>query len=144
MSRNIEFAKLREKFYIVLLKLVAVCDTHKLRLIIENPWNTSRETYLQTNFMKPTFVDRNRAKRGDYYVKPTAYWFIGCEITFGQSYKINENPKIVYKQHGNIQKTGICDEQRSMISPDYARNFICDFILGKPQKFTQLSIFDNI
>jgi hypothetical protein len=23
--------------------------------------------------------------------------------------------------------------ERSMISPDYARNFICDFILGKEQ-----------
>ena len=39
------------------------------------------------------------------------------------------------------QQTGLCDEERSMISPDYARNFICDKILGKPQKFTQLSIF---
>lgn len=29
-----------------------------------------------------------------------------------------------------------------MISPDYARNFICDFILGKEQVGTQLSMFD--
>ena len=29
--------------------------------------------------------------------------------------------------------TGLCDEDRSMISPDYARNFICDFILGREQ-----------
>lgn len=36
---------------------------------------------------------------------------------------------------------GICDEDRSMISPDYARNFICDFILGKEQKHTQLTMF---
>lgn len=38
---------------------------------------------------------------------------------------------------------GICDEDRSMISPDYARNFICDFILGKAQKYTQLDLFEN-
>jgi hypothetical protein len=38
---------------------------------------------------------------------------------------------------------GICDEDRSMISPDYARNFICDFILGKAQKNTQLDLFEN-
>jgi hypothetical protein len=31
-------------------------------------------------------------------------------------------------------KAGMCSEERSMISPDYARNFICDFILGKQQK----------
>ena len=30
-----------------------------------------------------------------------------------------------------------------MISPDYARNFICDFILGKEQKATQLNLFGN-
>jgi hypothetical protein len=35
-------------------------------------------------------------------------------------------------------KAGICSEERSMISPDYARNFICDFILGKVQKQEQL------
>ena len=34
-----------------------------------------------------------------------------------------------------------CSEERSMISPDYARNFICDFILGKEQIGTQLNLF---
>lgn len=39
------------------------------------------------------------------------------------------------------KKAGICSEERSMISPDYARNFICDFILGKVLKHTQLDLF---
>ena len=34
---------------------------------------------------------------------------------------------------------GLCSEERSMIAPEYARNFICDFILGKPQKNSQLA-----
>lgn len=38
-------------------------------------------------------------------------------------------------------QAGICSEDRSMISPDYARNFICDFILGKEQLGSQLSLF---
>ena len=38
-------------------------------------------------------------------------------------------------------QAGLCDEERSMISPDYARNFICDFILGKKQDHTQLTLF---
>ena len=38
-------------------------------------------------------------------------------------------------------KAGMCSEERSMISPDYARNFICDFILGKEQLGTQLNLF---
>jgi hypothetical protein len=39
------------------------------------------------------------------------------------------------------KKAGVCSEERSMISPDYARNFICDFIIGKEQVGTQLSMF---
>ena len=38
-------------------------------------------------------------------------------------------------------KAGMCSEERSMISPDYARNFICDFIIGKEQVGTQLNLF---
>lgn len=36
---------------------------------------------------------------------------------------------------------GLCSEERSMISPDYARNWICDFILGKQQNFGQQNLF---
>ncbi len=39
-------------------------------------------------------------------------------------------------------KAGLCSEERSMISPDYARNWICDFILGKEQTITQKTLFD--
>ena len=39
------------------------------------------------------------------------------------------------------KRKGLCSEERSMISPDYARNFICDFILGKEQKNSQLTLF---
>ena len=38
-----------------------------------------------------------------------------------------------------VQESG---EERSMISPDYARNFICDFVIGKEQPESQLSLFD--
>jgi hypothetical protein len=39
-------------------------------------------------------------------------------------------------------KAGLCSEERSMISPDYARNFICDFILGKKQGCSQMTLDD--
>ena len=31
------------------------------------------------------------------------------------------------------EQSGLCSEERSMISPDYARNWICDFVIGKDQ-----------
>lgn len=142
MDKNIEFAREREKFYELLLMLVSICAHRGLRLIIENPWNDSGETYLQRNFIKPTIIDKDRTLRGDVFVKPTAYWFVNCENTIGYSYQKDKEVKIVYKTKDDHKvETGTCSEARSMIHPDYARNFICDFILGKVQTFTQQTLF---
>ena len=143
MDWNITESETRQHYFQKLMKLVAIVSKRDLRMIIENPWNTSRGTYLQTNFIKPTIIDSNRAVRGDYYVKPTAYWFINCTNTYGFSEQRNTKPKIVYKEGNKKQTRGVCDQERSMISPDYARNFICDFIIGKEQLGTQLSLFNN-
>lgn len=142
MDKIIEFAREREKFYELLLMLVSICAHRGLRLIIENPWNDSGETYLQRNFIKPTIIDKDRTLRGDVFVKPTAYWFVNCENTVGYSYQKDQEVKIVYKAKDDHKvETGTCSEARSMIHPDYARNFICDFILGKKQTFTQPTLF---
>lgn len=140
----------RHKFYTLLLKLVYVVTDRDLRMIFENPY--SMQHYLkQGNFVKPpTFVDNDRSKRGDYFRKPTAYWYFGCEPTYGRSIQQTPPEKIKNviggKELGGSAKgssvAGICSEERSLISPDYARNFICDFILGKEQRHTERSLFD--
>lgn len=81
--------------------------------------------------------------RGDYFMKPTAYWYFNCEPTFGETIQMDK-PKRKIRETKSSSAAGLCSEDRSMISPDYARNFICDKIIGKPQKFTQLTIFDNL
>lgn len=132
----------REKFFALAVKMFGIVKERGLRMVMENPW--SEQTFLKQNFpLKPSIIDNNRTLRGDYYVKPTAYWFVGCEPTFGETFQPRQKGKNICQIEPNRQP-GLCNEERSMISPDYARNFICDFILGKPQKFTQLSIFDNI
>ena len=136
------FAQERELYYERLLMFVSICSHRELRLVIENPWNTSRNTYLQVNFIAPTIIDRNRTLRGDYFVKPTAYWFVNCENTIGYSMQKDKEVKIVYKTKDTRKiETGCCSEVRSMISPDYARNFICDFIIGKRQQHTLTTLF---
>ena len=86
-------------------------------------------------------VDNNRRLRGDYFAKPTAYWFINCEPTMGfTEQRVTERKNVMSCKKG--VRPGICSEERSMISPDYARNFICDFILGKEQIGTQMSLFE--
>lgn len=142
MHRAIIESEVRNYFFHRLLKLCAIADARQLRLIIENPWNTSRSTFLQRNFIAPTIIDRDRSKRGDEYVKPTAYWFINCENTIGYSFQQDKKIKVVYKERDTHKvEVGQCSEVRSMIHPDYARNFICDFIIGKPQRHTLTTLF---
>ena len=129
----------RQQFLELLIKLMGVCELGGLRLIVENPW--AMQTYLKNGFIKaPAFVDKNRTLRGDYFMKPTAYWYINCEPTHGMT--IQRDKKVVRVRDARpAPRAGICSEERSMISPDYARNFICDFILGKRQEIGQLTIF---
>lgn len=138
-QKILERANNRVYFYKLLVKMFCVAKERGLQMIVENPW--SEQTYLKANFiMPPTIVDMNRMQRGDYYVKPTAYWFVNCKPTNGLTIQNDKVKKTIMSSKG-ASKAGLCSEERSLISPDYARNFICDFILGKEQKHTQLCLF---
>ena len=133
-------AKDREYFYSLAVKMLCVAEERGLRLIMENPW--SEQTYLKANFIAaPTIVDMNRMTRGDYFVKPTAYWFINCEPTHGKTEQKDKQKKTIMSARG-ASRAGLCSEERSMISPDYARNFICDFVIGKAQQDIYPSLFE--
>lgn len=139
-KKIIQRAENRHHFYNLLLKFVYVVTEKNLRMIFENPW--SMQHYLkQGNFVKnPDIVDNNRMLRGDVFKKPTAYWFFNCEPTEGFTYQYDKEQKIINKCKRSPE-AGLCSEERSMIHPDYARNWICDFILGKKQEIGQLSLF---
>ena len=139
IEKAIERLQDRTHFHIILYKLLHVAYKKNLRLIIENPATMPHYLIGTQNFPKPTFIDNNRMERGDYFKKPTAYWFINCERTFGKTIQNDKKQKIINKCRQG-KKAGICSEERSMISPDYARNFICDFILGKKQDIGQLQL----
>ena len=127
-DKIIEREQNRTKFYTLLLKFVRVVMAKKIRMILENPY--SMQNFLkQGNFVKnPDVIDNNRMMRGDYFVKPTAYWYFNCEPTYGRSYQndkeqkaviVSLNPKV--KAAKGSKQAGLCSEERSMISPDYAR-----------------------
>ena len=126
----LERNKARNKMYELAIKFFAICETRRLRLIVENPHSPFH--YLTNNFpWKAAIVDKNRRRRGDYFRKPTQYFYVNCEPTVGYSYEAPTETKNVKKLTGH--KGSMCDEERSLIAPAYARNFICDFILGKQQ-----------
>lgn len=133
IEKRIEYAldrlNKRTLFHSLLYKLLSICSQRKIRLIIENPATTPNYLISGQNFPPPTFIDKNRLLRGDYFKKPTAYWYFNCEPTYGESYQNDKKQKLINKTKP-APKAGLCSEARSMISSDYARNFICDFILG--------------
>ena len=136
----IERIENRTKYHIRLYMLLHIAEKRNLRLIIENPGTAPSYIIGHQNFIQPTFIDRNRMLRGDYFVKPTAYWFINITPT-NQITEQNDKEKRLIKScesKNRDKKGGI---ERSLISPDYARNFICDFILGRVQVHTQLNLF---
>ena len=129
----------REHYYKLLIKLFAVVEMKGQRMIVENPW--AMQHYLKANFIvPPTLIDNDRSLRGDNFKKPTAYWFWHCHPTSGYSLQKNKNiKKIINCKHD--KGGGICSEERSTINPNYARNFICDFIIGKEQNNTEKTLF---
>lgn len=130
-DKILERSSNREKYFRLAVIMFSVAEMKNLRLIMENPF--SEQTFLKANFIfAPQLVDMDRSKRGDYFKKPTAYWFINCEPTHGSTIQHIHKPKRILDMRSSKQ-AGVCSEERSMISSDYARNFICDFILGKEQ-----------
>ena len=128
----IDRANKRSHFHAIIMKLFAICLERDLRLIIENPY---KDSYLIKNIpYTPAVIDLNRRMRGDEYPKPTMYYFINCEPTRLQSIQLDKRKKLIQHHYG----TGL---QRSLITSDYARNFICDFILGRQQSITQPTLF---
>lgn len=133
-------AQLRNDYYIMLLKLFAVCEVRGLRLIVENPYNAHH--YLRFNFpYKPAVIDMNRRTRGDFVKKPTQYFFVNCEPTRKTSVQLDKVQQFT-RSRKSSPSAGTCSADRSLISPDYAHNFICDFILGIDSGKTQPTLFD--
>lgn len=110
------------KLYELVTKLAIVCLRKSLKLIIENPW--SERHYLRQFWaLKPKIIDKNRRLKGDYYTKPTQYWFIGCEPKDNfvlEPIEITQNKTVEYVNNA---------VERSLISKNYARRFIKEFII---------------
>lgn len=143
-DRILERADNRNTFYKLIIQLVSLCLIRGLRMVFENPYSKHHYLLQVENFIiKPSYIDYDRTIRGDYFKKPTMYYFVGCEPTEGCTITKNPHPKNVWKCKSSPLGGGICSEERSMIAPLYAHNFIMDKILGKSQRFTQLNLFDN-
>lgn len=137
----IDRSEKRQLYYRKVLQLIAVCEERSLKLVIENPYNAHH--YWRFNFPNyPKVIDMNRTLRGDYFKKPTQFIFVGFEPGKGQS--LAKIHKMEYVQdRPSAPVGGKCSIERSLISPEYAHNFICDFILNESSGNNVPTLFDN-
>lgn len=118
--------------YSYITKLVIICTRKNIPLIIENPYGSQH--YLTRYWcIKPAFIDKNRFLNGDYYEKPTQYWFINCEPKDNfifEPLKLVKKQTIIYqKKCGNLSH----QKMRSMIHPQYANRFIRQYIIDESE-----------
>lgn len=115
----------RTDLYNLFCDLILVCCKKHIRLIIENPYSNNH--YLVRYFpIKASIIDTDRRERGDYFEKPTQYWFINCSPSY--------NHNALFREQVIPKKRRVLDypsgsKERSEISPIYARQFIEEFIL---------------
>lgn len=120
-----------DEMYQLISKMVIVCIRKNLCLVIENP--KSMPHHLTDYWcLKPTIVDKDRRKNGDYYKKPTQYWFVNCKPKNNLVFEaLDYVPQIkserVVKDDFGLDRT----TARSMIHPQYANRFIRQYLIDE-------------
>ena len=110
------------RLYMLICKLFVISNRGGWRMIVENPY--TQPHYLTMFFpVKPKLIDKDRRENGDYYKKPTQYWFINCDP---EQNMILEPLEFVETKL--IASTG-SQVNRSLMHPQYARRFIKSFVL---------------
>lgn len=114
--------------YELITKLALIAIDRGLKLIIENPY--TQPHYLTDYWcLKPALIDKDRTENGDYYQKPTQFFFINFEPK--QTLLFEPLDEVETKIIGKVTNSDGLSRQtlRSMIHPQYARRFIKQYLL---------------
>lgn len=119
------------ELYTLLCKMCIVALKKKIKMVIENP--ATQPHYLTSYFpIRPSLIDKDRHANGDYFKKPTQYFFLNFKPQANFLMEAVEYQKLekIYNPHicGMSRQTS-----RSMIHPNYARRFIYNNVLTKEQ-----------
>ena len=99
-------------------------------MIVENP--VTQPHYLTGYFpIKPAVIDKDRRQNGDYYKKPTQFWFINCRPEGNMFFEPLEVTETLNIERATAKGNASREVQRSMIHPQYARRFIKAYILDQ-------------
>ena len=125
LEYDIKLHKELHELYVTISQLRIIALRMGLKLIIENPY--SSQHYLVKYWCIPaTIIDPDRTERGDYFEKPTQYWFINTQPKNNFIFE----PQVVHEKRRIVGKNAANSAvERSMISKDYANRFIREFII---------------
>lgn len=135
--------KERTELYNLVTKLAIICLKKEIPLIIENPY--TGEHYLKKFWgIKAQIIDIDRTLNGDYYEKPTQYFFINCEpkdnFIFEPLEYVEKKTIKHQKNENELNRTVL----RSMIHPQYASRFIRQYILDEKEvKLNERKVIKN-
>ena len=125
LSNCLKLSEELNRNYQLITKLAIICVDKNISLIIENPYSTQH--YLHRYWcIEPKIIDMDRSLEGDYYKKPTQYWFINCDP---KNNFIFEPLELVKRKKINDENT----VNRSMIHPQYANRFIRQYIIDEEE-----------
>ena len=118
------------KLYVLICKMFQISIRGGWKMIVENPY--SSQHYLTGYFpIKPALIDKDRRMNGDYYKKPTQFWFVNCKPEQNMFLESIEyvQPLIVEKSH-EMDSEYSSKVKRSLIHPQYARRFIRSYVIN--------------
>lgn len=118
------------KLWVLLNKMVIVCEKKHLQMVIENPYDHA--SYLTMYWcIKPTLIDKDRTKNGDYYRKPTQFFFINRKPFNNLVFEPLQYVETNFIKYVHSTKEHTRQEIRSLIHPQYASRFIRQYLIER-------------
>ena len=116
------------ELYVLVSKLFLISIRGGYRMIVENPY--TQPHYLTMYFpVEPNVIIQDRYEEGDYYSKPTQFFFMNCEPE--QNVVMTPLERIAKRKIENGGSNHKDQVKRSLMHPQFADRFIKTYILTK-------------
>ena len=138
MEHDMKLLSEVKHMYDLVNKMFIVCMDKGLKLVMENPY--SEEHFLRRYWcFQPSIIDKDRRINGDYFKKPTQYWFLNIEpknnLVFEplEHFDFDSSDRIRLMTKEDADKIGAktIKQARSMIHPQYANRFIRQYLINE-------------
>lgn len=115
--------------YELITKLAIIIERKGLRMVFENPYSTQH--YLTRYWpIKPAIIDNDRTLNGDYFKKPTQYWFFGFMPYQNLVFEaLDYVPQKTIEKLFHDKESEDYKRERSEIHPQYANRFIRQYLI---------------